>query len=486
MAALNNEWPSWLRNTNDTARVWVRDRFLIPLYQKIKEHDAAYTPATLLSSTDRIKITALRHYKQTVMPSHEAARVDIRLDFPNNQTPPLDLSIVFERTAGDAATDKRSVLIPLGLKPPALDKAVFYNPIEADEQLLSENAVELSHSTSDVNGQYFNLLFLAFVLQTLSSRNPKYDLYTTMCYWYAGSTLDCLRLALNKSQQEAESHITGGDARENSDHLGRATFAEFWWFKSPSFYKSQVPDTLHALTLEKPEVETPTEEFMGVVEEAETKTNTFRASLIFGDEDLTQPDNRKEFLRRHLVVDVPIEIGKRGDGYRLTPKPSPGFLLMDEQAVGSENANAGMLTEARELFYKENRFLVTLKALDAFWNGRYQKYELGGLVRSSIRHITIAISTDDDPELYSTMDILRSLDPSTKVRIVLIGVDERGESEESGEIKESGESAMSRVCEQIAPLMATLFTRFTDFKVHKQLLPEDADNNVVTKIFESL
>uniref|UniRef100_A0A4E9DPN6 Uncharacterized protein n=1 Tax=Gibberella zeae TaxID=5518 RepID=A0A4E9DPN6_GIBZA len=476
MALLKREWPSWLTETRDPARVWVRDRFLIPLYEEIQEKLPEYTPATLLSSADRIKITALRHYKQTVRPSHEAARIDIRIDFPNNRTPFLDLSIVCDRTAGEAATDKRGAMIVLGVKYPALDRVVFYNPSEADEQLLKDKAAELSHSTADVSGQYFNLLFLAFVLQTLSSRNPDYHLYSTMCYWYAGSTLDCLSLALNKAKQEAESHITGGETRENSDHRGRATFMESKWLKFGCFYKSQVPDALDTLTLGNSEAGTPTEEFMGVVTEAETKTNTFRASLVCGDEDLTLPEHRQEFLRRYLVVDVPIEVGTKDDSYRLSPKPSPGFILMDELALGDDNVNTGMATEARKLFYKENRFLVSLKALDAFWNGRYQRYELGDLVKSSIQHIIIAISTDDDQNLYPVMDALQDLDPSAKVGIVLLGF---GMSPES-------EGAFSRVSEDISSWVNSFSQRFSNFKMHKQLLPEDADNHVVTEILNSL
>ncbi|KAL6912648.1 hypothetical protein ACHAP8_011608 [Fusarium lateritium] len=479
MAPLNHEWPGWLKNTSDSARVWVRERFLIPLCQRIQKQHPEYTPATLLSSTDQIKVTALRHYKQTFAPSHEAARIDIRLDLPNKQPPFLDLSIVCDRTSGDAAKDNRRLLIPLGYKYEALDRAAFYSPREADEQLLEDKAEELSYSSVVVSGQYFNILFLAFVLQTLGSHNPQYHLYSTMCYWYAGSTLDCLHLALNKAKQEAESHITGGEARENSDHRGRAKFAEFWKFKSPGFYKSQVPDVFHSFPEDNNiEVEKPTEEFMGVVTEAETKTNTFRASLIFGDEDLAQPESQKQFLRQHLVVDVPIEVGKKGDGFRLSPKPSPGFILMDELALGADNA--GMVTEARQLFYEENRFLVPLKALDAFWNGRYQRYELDGLVRSSIRHITIAISKDDASNLYSTMDFLKELDPSVNVKIVLL---EFGDSQKT-------KAAMARVSEEITPWVTVLFRRFTNFKLHKQLLQEtedsDADNDLVAQTLNSL
>ncbi|CEI68145.1 unnamed protein product [Fusarium venenatum] len=168
------------------------------------------------------------------------------------------------------------------------------------------------------------------------------------------------------SAQEGESHFTGGEACDNSDHRGRATFTEFWKLKSLGFYKSQVPDVFDSSTIDKSEVGRPTEEFMGVVAEAQTKTNMFRASLVFGGEDLAEPEKRKEFLRQHLVV----------------------------MSWGT---------------WSDHKF-----------------------------NITIAISTDYDPKLHLIMNVLQELQPSVKVRIILLRF---GESQE----------AISGVSEDIIP-----------------------------------
>lgn len=74
------------------------------------------------------------------------------------------------------------------------------------------------------------------------------------------------------------------------------------------------------------------------------------------------------------------------------------------------------------------------------------------------------------------MNALQELDPSVKVIIVLLGLGASPESEE----------AFSRVSEDISSWVTRFYHRISNFKVHKQLLPEDADNHVVTEILNSL
>jgi hypothetical protein len=149
---------------------------------------------------------------------------------------------------------------------------------------------------------------------------------------------------------------------------------------------------------------------------------------------------------------------------------------MDNLAMEDSNDAETIVDEARKLFYAENRFVVALKALAAFLDGKYQRYEMGNLVRSSIQHITVGISTEEDPTSYQSLDRLLTLPSGVKVRIALVGF---GDSQES-------KDRISTASEAIASTASRLFCHFEDIKIHKLLMPHDIDNSEITSLFDTL
>ncbi|KAL7930191.1 hypothetical protein V8C35DRAFT_330741 [Trichoderma chlorosporum] len=441
----------------------------------------SYTPNQLLLDLDNIGITRLRHYKRNANWFHEFVRADIKL-----------------KTSGPAM--QMSALI---------DHITFRSEEEADEYVKNElEAFELSEIGMDLDRRFFSLAILGFILERHSSKYPAYDIRSRMCYWYAGSSLDCLSFVLNKARREVSFLSTSTLNHENSNRAG--TFKLLRW--DIPWFKRELSDSIR-----EPEPSSAPQTVQSsitlITKDAELNAQRFKVCNMLGlrIKELCEksPEEQDNILRQHLMMENPITITKRKDGYLLHPTQLPAYLLLQESIIDEETtqpsteeartdvapaalANA-LVRKAREQFYGQNKFLVVLEALPLFFCDRSWAYKVQNNIAPLIRNMAAIIiapestdeptvQSDDDAQQYKLyrddkrvsqewiqkrLDILKDVDEQAKIEVLLLAG--RGEQ---------GWPAINCLRQDVAPKLVELGKRFSQLRIQECVCDDGSEWNI--------
>lgn len=361
----------------------------------------------------------------------------------------------------------------------------------------------LSRTQVDLDSCFFSIIILGFILESHSSESPEYDIISKMCYWYAGSTLDCLDFVLSKARHEAPSSVLWISNCPNNNKAGTFKFL-FWdisWFKRGLSYWTREPEPPSA-------PQTDGSLTAKTANDAEIRAQRFRVCNMLGlqlrelhEKSLEEQDNN---LRQHLVMERPFIIKRRKGCYVLHPIQLPAYLLLQESFVRDEitlsSAEApahpakAFVQKARELFYGQNKFLVGLEALPLFFCGRAWARTEQADIAPLIRNMTIIImapdstdgptgQSDDDVQQYKLyrdfkrvsqewyqkrLDILKDLDKQAKIEVLLLA----GRGEQAW-------PAINCLRQDIAPKLVELGERFSHLRVQEGVTDDGSEWGLV-------
>ncbi|KAK0655098.1 hypothetical protein B0T16DRAFT_4055 [Cercophora newfieldiana] len=179
----DQKWPDWCRVSSHGPHL-VKVAFLDSLPRFTRDGSSVLNPV------DNIRLRKLSHYKCNTDWNHEFIRADL-VDNESNKP----LVMVWERdlapTIPGATAGKQSGLkAKSGVPCRSIDRVTYITEDDFSNFVALKRAYLLRTANFPTPGP--NILELASVLETHSTRFPIYKVYSTMCYWYADSTFEVL------------------------------------------------------------------------------------------------------------------------------------------------------------------------------------------------------------------------------------------------------------------------------------------------------